>query len=388
MRLFLRYNLRSMFARWPATLMTVASIAFVVLVFVGVLAMASGLGRAFTSSGEVLNVIVLREGARSETESYFSVEKHRQLAALPGVLRGAGGEVLASGEVLHLQIFERRDGTESNVAVRGVGPAAFALRPRVRLVEGRRFEPGTGEVIVGRNLAGRFPGLELGEEVFLGRLRFRVVGIFEAGGSSFDSEIWGAVQDFGDAFRRDQYYSSSLLRTASIEEARALIARIEADQRLKLAPMLETEYYETQVRASTQPIFWLGAVLAVLMAFGTCFAAANTMYSHVAARSREIGTMRALGFRRFDILASFLLEAAFLGLVSGVVGALLSLPLNGISTGTTNMLGFSEIAFMLRTTPRVLASGVVLAVVTGLVGGFLPAWSAARRPVAALLRAG
>jgi ABC-type lipoprotein release transport system permease subunit len=382
----LKYNVRNLTARRGTILMTVVSIAFVVLVYIGVLSLAGGLGAAFGASGDPRNVLVLRDGARAETESYFPTERHREMAALPGVERDTSGNPLASGEVIILQILTRKDGSESNVVLRGVEPAAFGVRPKVRVVEGRRFEPGKGEVVVGAKLAERFPELELGKQITFGRIDFRVVGLIDAGGGSFASEVWGAVQDFGDAFQRQNYCSSSLLRTASEDEAKALVARIEADQRLNLAARLETEYYEEQTTSTGAQFVVLGTVLAVLMAFGACFAAANTMYAQVAARSKEIGTLRALGFPRRAILGAFLLEAAFLGLLAGVLGAIASLPLNGISTGTTNYVTFSEISFSLRTTPDVLLQGIVLAVLTGVVGGLVPAFSASRRPIAELLR--
>jgi ABC-type lipoprotein release transport system permease subunit len=382
----LKYNVRNLTARRGTILMTVVSIAFVVLVYIGVLSLAGGLGAAFGASGDPRNVLVLRDGARAETESSFPAERHREMAALPGVQTGADGLPLASGEVLVLQILTRRDGSESNVVLRGVEPAAFDVRPRVRVVEGRRFEPGKGEVVVGAKLVERFPELQLGGQIRFGRIDFRVVGLIDAGGGSFASEVWGAVQDLGNAFQRQNYCSSSLLRTASEEDARALVARIEADQRLNLAARLETDYYEEQTTSTGAQFVVLGTVLAVLMAFGACFAAANTMYAQVAARAKEIGTLRALGFPRRAILGAFLLEAAFLGLLAGVLGAVASLPLNGITTGTTNYVTFSEISFSLRTTPDVLVQGIVLAVLTGLAGGLVPAFSASRRPIAELLR--
>ncbi len=386
MRIPFKYNVRNLIERRGTILMTITSISFVVLVYIGVLSLAGGLQQAFGASGDAKNVLVLRDGAHSETESYFSTDRHREMSALPGVARDGQGNPLASGEVLILQILERQDGSESNVSLRGVEPAAFEVRPKVRMVEGRRFEPGRGEVIVGSQLAKRFPELRMGSEVTFGRTRFRVVGLFDADGGSFASEVWGAVQDFGAAFQRENYCSSSLLRTASPEEAKALITRIEGDQRLNLQAMSEPEYFEQQTQATGGQFILLGNALAVMMAFGACFAAANTMYAQVAARAKEIGTLRAIGYPRRSVLGAFLLEAAFLGLVAGILGALLALPLNGITTGTTNFVTFSEITFSLRTTPGILLQGILLAVFTGILGGLVPAWSASRRPIAALLR--
>jgi putative ABC transport system permease protein len=386
MNIPMKYNFRSLFVRRGTTLMTIASIAMVVLVYIGVLSLAAGLRLAFGSSGDPRNVIVLRDGARSESESYFPLERHREMAAMPGIAHAADGNVLASGELVILQILKRANGSESNVALRGVGPEAFLVRPRLRIVEGHNFRPGAGEVIVGKSLASRFPELQLGREVTFGRLGFKVVGLFDAGGGSFASEVWGAREDFGNAFRRETVCSSSLLRAASAQGAQALAASIAGDQRLHLQPLLEPEYYASQTRATGRQFVVMGNLLGIMMGFGACFAAANTMYASVSARATEIGTLRALGFRRRSILGAFVTEAALIGLLAGAVGAVLSLPLNAYTTGTTNFLTFSEISFSLRTTPGVLVGGILLAVLTGVIGGFAPAWSASREPIAQLLR--
>ncbi|HYH45351.1 MAG TPA: ABC transporter permease [Thermoanaerobaculia bacterium] len=386
MKIPFKYNLRSLFVRRGTTLMTILSIAFVVLVYVGVLALAGGLRVAFTASGDPRNVLVLRDGAKTELESFFDEEKRRQLAALSGVAKGQDGQPLASASVYIIQILKRTDGSESNVSLRGVEPAMFALRPQVALVEGRRFEPGRSEVIVGQSLAKRFPGLRLGNDIAFGRVRFKVVGVFDAAGGSFNSEVWGATRDVSDAFRRGSSASSMVLQTASPEAAARLVKVIEGDQRLKLKPMLETRYYAEQAGTNAQQFVILGSILAVVMAVGACFAAANTMFSQVSARAHEIGTLRALGFRRRNILTAFLIEAGLLGVIAGVLGAVLALPLNGLTAGTMNAVTFSEISFALRTTPNILAGGVLLAVVTALIGGFPAALSASRRQITALLR--
>ena len=387
MKLPFKYSARSLFVRRTTVLMTIASIAFVVLVYLGVLSLAGGLSAAFSTSGDPAQVVVLRDGALSETSSFFSIERAREVMTLPGVQRDSDGTLLAAGEVMILNNLARRDGSMSNVTFRGVAPASFLLRPQVRVVEGRTFEPGTAELIVGRRLAERFPGLALGSELTLGRLDFRVVGIFEAGGASFDSEVWGAAEDLSGAFGRAGSYSSVLLRAASAAEAEALVERIAGDQRLRLKGLTEDRYYARQTNATARQFIYLARVLAVIMAIGACFAAANTMYAAVSARTREIAALRVFGFKRRSIMGAFLLEAALLGLVAGVLGGLLSLPLNAISTGTTNFVTFSEITFSLRTTPRALLGGVLLAVLTGLIGGLPPAWSAARKRIPEAMRA-
>lgn len=386
MKIPIKYNLRNLFVRKGTTLMTVASIAFVVLVFVGVLALGGGLKAAFSASGDPLNVVVLRDGARSETESFFDLEKARLLASLPGLAKTKEGTPLASGQVLILQILKRDNGSETNVSIRGVEPIAFAIRPQLKIVEGRAFEPGKGEVIVGNTLAARYRDLKLGREVTLGRIRFKVVGVFDAAGGSFNSEVWGAVGDLSNAFNRTNSVSSSILRATSTGGAQDLIKRITADQRLKVKAIAETAYFAEQATANGTQFLVLGTVLAVALGFGACFAAANTMYAQVSARSHEIGTLRAIGFRRRTILFAFLIEAALLGLLAGAVGAVLALPLNGLTAATMNGTTFSEITFSLRTTPAILAGGIALAVFTGLVGGFPAAVSASRRKITDLLR--
>lgn len=386
MKIPIKYNWRSLLERKSTTGLTVLSIAFVVLVFIGVLSLATGLENAFTASGDPRNVLILRDGARSETESYTSMENFRTIAAMPQVDRGADGAPLASGELIVLQIFERQDGSESNVVVRGVGPAAQKVRPSFKIVEGRDFSPGKGEVIVGRNIAGRFPSLALGKERSIGQLKFRVVGVFEAGGGGSESEVWGALEDIGDSFKRTGFVSSIRVRTTSSQSVQAVIDAVKADQRMRVAAKPETVYYEEQTDQNTGLFKTLGTVLAVLMGFGACFAAANTMYAQVARRSREIGTLRAIGFRRRTILLAFMIEAAVLGFLGGVVGALLSLPLNGINAGTTNFTTFSEITFQLSTSPTVMLAGILIAVATGVVGGFPPAIAAARQPISNALR--
>jgi putative ABC transport system permease protein len=386
MKIPIKYNLRNLFVRKGTTLMTVGSIAFVVLVYIGVLALGGGLKAAFSASGDPLNVVVLRDGARSETESFFDLEKARLLASLPGLAKTAEGAPLASGQVLILQILKRDNGSETNVSIRGVEPAIFSIRPQLKIVEGRQFEPGKGEVIVGKTLASRYRDLKLGKEVSLGRIRFKVVGVFDAAGGSYNSEVWGAVGDLSNAFNRTNSVSSSVLRATSADGAKGIIDRIKGDQRLKVKAISEPEYFQEQATANGKQFLVLGNLLAIALGFGACFAAANTMYAQVASRSHEIGALRAIGFRRRTILAAFLIEAALLGLLAGLVGAALSLPLNGLTAATMNGSTFSEITFSLRTTPAILIGGIALAVFTGLVGGFPAAVSASRRKITDLLR--
>lgn len=383
-----KYNVRSLFVRKANTLMTVVSIAFVVLVYVGVLALGAGLRVAFGTSGDSSTVLVLRDGTNTEMESYFPTETHRILASLPGVVRDANGEPLASGETVTLQILERLDGSETNAILRGVEDEAFALRPYLEISQGRMFEPGQTEIIVGDQLAGEVVDLELGSSIELGRFTFTVVGILDSSGTSYGSEVWGNVQEFGDAFRRQNYYSSTRLKADSPARVQALIDEIEGNQQIDVDARDEPSYFEAQSSTSSGVFLLLGNLVAVMMGFGACFAAANTMYAQVSARSKEIATLRVLGFKRRTILSVFVLEAAVLGLAAGALGALLALPLNGVSAATSNFMTFSEVRFMLRTTPDVLGAGVLVAMSTAIIGGFFPALSASRAPIASLLREG
>ncbi|MEM8929563.1 MAG: FtsX-like permease family protein [Acidobacteriota bacterium] len=381
-----RYNLRSLFVRKVTTLMTVVSIAFVVLVFVGVWSLAVGLEAAFAASGDPRTVLVTRDGARSETESFVDRDGYRLVATLPGVERDVDGEMLASGELVVIQIFSRADGSEANVTVRGVEPAARVVRPAWTLVEGRDFTPGTGEIIVGQRLVGRYPDLALGGTVRFGRRDFTVVGVFTADGGGPESEVWGALTDIGAAFRREGGVSSIRLKTTSEASTAALVTAATDIQRYRLQAKREDQYYAEQTDASTAQFKILGTILAIMMGFGACFAAANTMYAQVSSRAREIGTLRAIGFRRRHVLLAFLAEAALLGLLGGLLGCVLAIPLDGISAGTTNFITFSEIAFELTLSPQLMAMGVLLAIATGVLGGLPPAIAASRRGISGLLR--
>lgn len=384
----IKYNIKSLFIRKATTLMTILSIAFVVLVYIGILSLGEGLRMAFGASGDSSTVIVLRRGTDTETQSYFPSETHRILSALPGVAMGPDGDPLASGETLTLQIVERPDGSETNIVLRGVEKEAFLLRPFIELTEGRTFVPGTAEVIVGRQLAGTSTDLGVGGVLELGRLSFDIVGIFDAEGSSYSSEIWGDTRVFGDAFRRTNYYSSTRLKADSQSDVQTLINAAENNQQIVVDALDEVSYFEAQSTRSSAVFLLLGNLVAFMMGFGACFAAANTMFSQVSARSKEIAAMRVLGFPRRTIMSAFLLEACVLGLVAGLLGALFSLPFNGISAATSNFFTFSQINFVLRTTPDVLLTGIALATITAVLGGVFPAWSASRAPIPALLREG
>lgn len=387
MRIPLSYNLRNLRVRAFSTVMTALSVGLVVAVFIGIMALARGLEQAFVSTGDPLNVVVLRQGAQVETSSSVSRQALQDIRYLPGVAADAQGAPLVSPEVIVLlNLPKRGDGQGSNVLVRGLSAQGFALRPQVRMVAGRPFRPGLREVIVGRAMADRFQGAGLGESLRFGRSRWTVVGIFDAGRTAFASEVWADASELADDFDRAAY-SSVLLRAETPLASRSLTQRISEDQRLHLKALSEPDYYAEQTKAAG-PIKILGNFLAVVMAIGASFAVMNTMYAAVARRSREIGVLRVLGFGPRSILASFLVESVILAAAGGILGCLLALPLHGLATGTTNFRTFSEVAFGFRITPDLLAEGLVFSLVMGSLGGLLPARAASRQPMLETLREG
>ena len=381
----LAYNIRNLRVRLFSTLMTVLSVGLVVAVFIGVMALARGLEEAFEATGEPLNVVVLRQGSQVETSSAVRRDALQVIRYLPGVATDADGKPLVSPEVIVLlNLPKRADGQGANVLVRGLRTTGFALRPQVRLVEGRAARPGLREVIVGRSIAERFDNAGLGQTLRFGRSHWTVVGIFEAGRTAFGSEIWADASELADDFDRSDY-SSVLLRADNAAALRAIEQRIDGDQRLHLKAQAEPAYYAEQTK-NAGPIKILGGFMAVLMAIGASFAIMNTMYASVARRAREIGVLRVLGFQPGSILLSFLGESVILALLGGALGCLLALPVHGLTTGTMNFRTFSDISFAFRITPELMARGVGFALAMGAVGGFLPARLASRQPMVETLR--
>jgi ABC-type antimicrobial peptide transport system permease subunit len=381
----LKYNLRNLVVRKVSTLMTVASVALVVAVFVALMSLANGLNQALTTTGAPENVIVLRQNSQTEVQSQVTRQAFQLIQTLPGVSRDAQGKPMASAEICVLVNLPRRGTNEpSNVTVRGVSEAGFAIRPQLKLVEGRMFKEGLGEAIVSRKVAERFANTGLGETIHVGRGDWKVVGLFDAGGTAFDSEIWADVNVVSNAFDRDEY-SSVLVRTESVATRDQVTGRIEGEQRLKLEAKPELKYYEEQTTASG-PIKALGIFVAVILGVGACFGGMNTMYAAVANRTREIGTLRALGFSRGSILMSFVIESVIIALIGGLVGCLLALPVNGIATGTMNFRTFSELNFSFRITLDLLIAALIFSGFLGLLGGLLPSRMAARLPIIKALR--
>jgi putative ABC transport system permease protein len=389
------YNVRNLILRKGLTLMTALGIALTVTTAIFLMALIAGLDRAFVSSGNPLDVLVLRKGSESELTGGFDASLFPVLKTLPGIAHDSQGEPMASGEWNVVIVLPRKDGTgEVNVTVRGMMPDGLEMRqlpsgpknqPGVRLVEGRWFQTGQREVVVSQSIRERFAHANIGDTMAFGKGDWKVVGVFDAGGSAYESEIWGDVNQMASDFDRQGGYSSAYLRATDPIAADALKNRVSDDQRLKLEGMLETDYYAKQTSSGT-PIRIIGTVVAFIMAIGSIFAAMNTMYAAVAYRGREIATLRVIGFSRPAILTSFVLESLMLALLGALVGIALMLPFNGMQTGTSNAVTFSEVVFALRITPKVATNAIIFALIMGLVGGLAPAWHAARQNILNALR--
>jgi putative ABC transport system permease protein len=380
------YNIRNLRLRKGLTIMTALGIALTVTTAIFLMALLAGLQRAFVSSGDAMNVLVLRKGSEAELSGGFDASLLPTLKNLPGIAKDAHGEPTVSGEWVVVIVLPRKDGTgEVNVTVRGMMPDGLELRPRVKLVEGRWFTPGQREVVVSDSIHRRFSQANIGDTMQFGKGPWKVVGVFDAGGSAYESEIWGDVNQMASDFDRQGGFSSAYLRATDPVAADALKHRVSNDQRLKLEGILEPDYYAKQTRSGT-PIKIIGWVVAIIMAIGSSFAAMNTMYAAVAYRSREIATLRVIGFSRPSILTSFVFESVLLSLLGAAVGILLMLPFNGMTTGTSNAVTFSEVVFSLRMTWAVVGTAIVFAIIMGLFGGMAPAWHASRQSILSALR--
>ena len=387
----LKYNLRNLVVRKVSTGMTVLGIALVVTVFLLVMSLAEGVRKTLSTTVSPRNVIVLRVGAQSDVQSYVSRDQYEAIRTLEGIDRDKDGQPLLSHELVVLINIPRRDGKRTNVIVRGVEPVAFTMRSdNVRLVEGRMFQTGTAEAIVSTRLEERFAEMQIGGTVKAGAQRWTVVGVFDAAGSPYDSELWADLHNVQDQAHRGTGYSSVMLRATDSGPGRnRLIAGVKGDQRIKLEAMPETEYFAKQM-GTAKPIQFLAYLVAVIMAIGASFGAMNTMYAQVSARTREIATLRALGFSRTVVLASFVIESVALGLLGGLLGAALAVAVVNLfltaPTGTSNFATFAEIMFNFELTPTLIVSGVIFSLAMGLFGGLFPAARAARLKIINALR--
>ena len=356
-----KYNLRNLRVRWVTTLMTVLGTALVVWASVLSFGLTEGLEHALLITGNKLDLIVLRKGSQDETSSGLEQKITRQISTLEGIARDANGQPMCSVEFVTILTQPRRNnGGTTNLIVRGLEQAGRALRPGFQITEGRDIKPGVNEAIASRAMAERFENLGLGSKLEINKVDFTIVGYFAAEGSAAESEVWTDLRDLTNARRTPEAVSSVNLRVTDEAAKQALINRIQDDEQFNLKVVDEQQYYQDQMTA-TIAIRIVGYFIAGFLTVGAMFAAANTMYAAVANRTREIGTLRALGFRRRSILSSFLLESILLCLAGGILGCLATLPFNGLTTGTANWATFSEITFSFRFGPRVMLQGLLLA---------------------------
>jgi putative ABC transport system permease protein len=381
------YNLRSVKVRWLSALVAVFGIAGTVGVFVAMLALAHGFQATLVSSGSSSNAIILRSGAVTELSGSVPLDQVKVVEDKPGIARAADGP-LVTPEVVVVAAFPLiSTGTDANVQVRGVSAKALVVRNNVKIVKGRFFQPGLAELIVGRNVDKTYAGLSLGDSVKFGGGTWRVVGVFDAGGSAFDSEVWCDAPVLNQVYHRpENAFQSVTVHLTSPDSLQQLKDSISADPRMNVDVSSELDYYARQSTVLTQVIQVLGGLIAFIMGIGAVFGALNTMYSAVAERSREIATMRALGFGATSVVGSFTIESLLIAGVGGALGCLAVLPVNGITTGALNFQTFSHLAFAFQITPPLLLEGMIFALLMGLVGGLPPAIRAARRPVASALR--
>jgi ABC-type lipoprotein release transport system permease subunit len=387
MALPLSYNIRNVRVRWQVTLLSIVGIALVVAVFAALLSMSAGFETTLKSTGRQDNAIIVQRGSASELTSGVPLDQRNMILVDERVARGGDGQPLASWEwVIVVSLPKVTDGQPTNVTLRAVTERAFAVRGGVEVAEGRSFTPGLDEVIVGRGLTGRIQGMRVGGTVKYQQKQLQIVGIFDSQGGAFESEIWGDFDTLGALFQRGSGSNSLVVRMTDPTRIADLDRWIRAQPQMQLQAVEERKYYEEQAGPLASILRILARFVALIMGVGAVFGAMNTMYAIVAARTREIGTLRALGFSRRAVLGSFLIESVFLALVGGALGCLLAVPMHGFSTGTGQTQSFSEIAFAFRITPEIVVTGLVFAVLMGVLGGLLPAFRAARLPITAALR--
>jgi putative ABC transport system permease protein len=374
-------------ARWLTAVAAVLGIAGTVGVFVAMLALAHGFRATLVNSGSPENVLIRRAGSSAELDGSVSLDQVQAIENEPGVAH-EDGKPLVSPEAVMIGGFNLKEtGTNANVQIRGVSPIVLKVRPSVKMIEGRFFEPGLAELVIGKNVTSTYEGLELGKTIAFGGQTWTVVGVFDAGGSAFDSEVWADSRVLNQVYKRpDNLYQSVTVRLAAKDAFNTFKDAVTADPKLTVQVDHEVEYYARQSQVLTQLITILGGLVVLIMGVGAVIGALNTMYALVSERSREIATMRAIGFTQMSIVLSFVFEALVIALIGGLIGCLCVLKLNGYTTGTMNMQTFSHMAFAFQITPLLLLTGILFALIMGLVGGTPPAIRAARRPIAVALR--
>jgi putative ABC transport system permease protein len=381
------YNFRSIRARWTSTIVAILGIAGTVGVFVAMLSLARGFKATLVASGSPDNALVMRAGSPSEMMGGITLDSIKVIQDAPGIARGAEGPLVTQEVVGVVPIPLISTGTDANVQIRGVSPNVLEIRKFVKIVQGRMFNSGVSEILVGKNASKTYSGLTVGNKIDMAGGHWEVVGVFDAGGSSFDSEIWCDSHVLNDILKRPStIFQSVTVHLASRDSFKTLKDSLTSDPRLNVDVTREVDYYAKQSTTMTTLITWLGGFVAAIMAVGAIFGALNTMYSAISERGREIATMRAVGFSTWNVILSFLFEALLISLVGGILGCLAVLPLNGLTTNTMNFQTFSNLAFAFKITFNLLAMGILFALVMGVLGGLLPAIRAAIRPVAVALR--
>ena len=380
-------NLKSIRERAGSSAVAIIGIAGVVIVFVSVLSIAEGFRSAMMKAGDAERILVMRTGSDTEMTSGLSGEDARLITETPGILRGPKGPVASAELFVIVSHPLALTGTDANVPLRGVSPAVLEVRPEVKIVEGRMLESGRNEIIVGRAASKQFANLSVGSSVRWGENNWQVVGIFEANGSVAESELWCDARVLQPAYRRGNSYQSVYARLESVDSFQAVKDAMTADPRLNVTVLREQDYYAAQSRVLQSVIRTVGFLIAGLMGIGAIFGAVNTMYSAVAGRTREIATLRALGFHSLPVVISVLVEAVLLSLIGGLIGCLAAyLAFDGYQTATMNWQSFSQVAFAFAVTPSLLAQALLYATLMGVLGGLFPAWKAARMPVVTALR--
>jgi len=387
MALPIKYNIRNLIVRKGSTLATAFTIGLTVAVFLMVMALARGIDLTLATSGEPLNMIVMREGSTAELNSSLTRDNFKDIMSLDGVER-ENDQPMATAEIITL-IYKARKGMNqgSNVTVRGVGPMSFKLRSGFSISSGRVFQPGLTEAVVSKRIAERFQGLDIGDKFRIQTTDYTVVGLFDSAGKAFESEIWVDINSLASSTKRADTFSSALVRVKDQNAMSALTKRITDDPKLHLKALPERTFYEDQQGTASGALKGLAVFITFIMAVGAGFAGMNTMYAAVSRRTKEIGTLRVLGFSRLSILAAFLLESIAIALIGAAIGILLSLPLNFVSTGTSNLVTFSEIAFNFRVTPDLMLSALIFGAIIGFIGSLLPSIRASRFRIVDALRA-
>lgn len=388
MKVPFNYVARNLWVRKLTTVLTAGGMALVVFVFAAVLMLDAGLKSTLVSTGSADNVVVIRQGSQTEVQSGVFRDQASLVETSPEVARGPDGQALVSKEIVVLNSLPKIDEPtkRSNVVVRGLPDMGKTLRPQVRITQGRMFNAGSSEIIVGSSVARQFAGVELGQQLSFAGRPWTVVGVFEAGRTAFDSEIWGDVEQMMQAFRRVAY-SSVIARLSDPNSFDALKARLDDDPRLKVDIKRERRFYEDQSAGLSNFITLLGMALSIIFSLGAMIGATITMYAAVATRTGEIGTLRALGFQRGSILIAFLVESLLLALLGGLAGLIAASFLTAITVSTTNFQSFSELAFSFTLTPKIVVQALLFALLMGFVGGFLPAIRASRMKIVDALRA-